>query len=208
MKIACIIPAYNEAKTIENVINCAKKVSYIDQIVVVNDGSNDNTGIICKNAGVKVLEHTTNLGKGAALKTGIECTKADIFIFLDADLIGLTPQHIINLLRPVINDEADMCVGIFSSGRFLTDLAQVIAPDLSGQRAIRANLLNKIDYFDVARYGVEIVINKLAARENWRVKNVELKDMSHVMKEEKLGFKNGIAARFQMYRDILRSFRM
>lgn len=81
-----IIPAYNEGKKILNVIGKTKK--YIENIIVVDDGSKDNTVEIAEKTGVKVLKHIINLGKGAALKTGCEFAlsrKAKILIAIDAD---------------------------------------------------------------------------------------------------------------------------
>lgn len=65
--------------------------------------------------------------------------------FLDADLIGLKPVHIENLVAPVVKDMADMTVGIFYSGRNITDLAQKLMPFLSGQRCVKREILDKLD---------------------------------------------------------------
>lgn len=204
MRIDCIIPAYNEEKTIGEVIDVVKQVEIINNIIVVNDGSMDSTSSIAKNKAVRVIDMDINKGKGAAIKEGLKSTDADIILLLDADLIGLTKKHIIDLLQPVIKDEADMSIGIFNSGRFATDLAQVVAPHLSGQRAIKKFVLNSLDNMDMTRYGIEVALTKHVSKNGFRVKNVELKDMTHVMKEEKLGFKKGFKARMKMYIDILR----
>lgn len=208
MKTACIIPAFNEEKTIKDVIEVVKNVKIIDEIIVVSDGSKDNTAKISRDMGVFTIEYEENKGKGAALKAGIDNTNADILLFLDADLIGLTKQHVISLLEPVINDEADMTIGIFSNGRLATDLAQKVAPHLSGQRAVKKEIIMNMSDIDMTRYGVEVALTKLVEKENYRVKTVELKDMTHIMKEEKLGFKKGIAARMKMYWEIVKCLKM
>lgn len=208
MRTACIIPAFNEEKTIKDVIEVVKSVKIIDEVIVVSDGSKDNTAKISRDMGVFTIEYEENKGKGAALKAGIDNANADILLFLDADLIGLTKQHVISLLEPVINDEADMTIGIFSNGRLATDLAQKVAPHLSGQRAIKKEIITNISNIDMTRYGVEVALTKLVEKENYRVKTVELKDMTHIMKEEKLGFKKGIAARMKMYWEIVKCLKM
>ncbi|QCX32274.1 glycosyltransferase family 2 protein [Caloramator sp. E03] len=208
MRTACIIPAFNEEKTIKDVIEVVKSVKIIDEVIVVSDGSKDNTAKISRDMGVFTIEYEENKGKGAALKAGIDNANADILLFLDADLIGLTKQHVISLLEPVINDEADMTIGIFSNGRLATDLAQKVAPHLSGQRAIKKEIITNINNIDMTRYGVEVALTKLVEKENYRVKTVELKDMTHIMKEEKLGFKKGIAARMKMYWEIVKCLKM
>ncbi|MCK4553728.1 glycosyltransferase, partial [Candidatus Parcubacteria bacterium] len=70
MKIFCIIPAYNEEKTIVEVINSVKPL--VDQVVVVDDGSGDKTFELAKAQNIAVLHHIINRGQGAALKTGTE----------------------------------------------------------------------------------------------------------------------------------------
>src|SRR5690606_7080704 len=109
-----------------------KLVKAVDEIIVVSDGSTDATPQVAEQFGAKVINLSMNLGKGGAMKVGVTHCNADTVLFLDADLIGLTPRHIKNLLQPVINDEVAMSIGVFGDGRFSTDLAQKISPFLSG----------------------------------------------------------------------------
>ena len=207
-KVVCIIPAFNEEKTIGGIIDVVKQVKTIDDIIVVSDGSIDNTAKVARDRNVTTVEYNENKGKGAALKAGFDTTNADILVFLDADLIGLTKEHIEDLLNPVLNDEADMSIGLFSSGRLTTDLAQIVTPFLSGQRAMKREVIQNIDNIDITRYGVEVALTKAVKRNNYVVKKVELKDMTHVTKEEKLGLKKGIAARMKMYWEIVKCLKM
>lgn len=85
-KIYCVIPAYNEIKHISDIINRSKK--FCDYVIVVDDGSLDNTFEIAQKAGADTLRLSINMGKGTALKTGCEYAihhGADIIIFIDAD---------------------------------------------------------------------------------------------------------------------------
>ena len=85
-KIFAVIPAYNEEKRIYDVVKKTK--NYADRVIVVDDGSKDNTKEAAENAGAIVLSHLVNLGKGAAAKTGCDYAfenKADIIILIDAD---------------------------------------------------------------------------------------------------------------------------
>ena len=185
-----------------------KQVKTIDDIIVVSDGSVDSTAKIARDRNVTTVEHNENKGKGAALKAGFDITNADILVFLDADLIGLTKKHIEDLLDPVLNDEADMSIGLFVSGRLTTDLAQIVTPFLSGQRAMKREVIQNIDNIDITRYGVEVALTKAVKKNNYAVKKVELKDMTHITKEEKLGLKKGIAARMKMYWEIVKCLKM
>jgi glycosyltransferase involved in cell wall biosynthesis len=208
MKTVCIIPAYNEERTIGGVIETVKSVGLVDDIIVISDGSIDSTAKIAREMGVNIIELNINRGKGAALKAGIDNTNADILLFLDADLIGLNVEHVNSLIYPVLNNEVDMTVGLFESGRFLTDLAQKVAPNLSGQRALKKCLIQRVSNMDMTRYGIEVALTRIAEREHYNYKTVYLKDMTHIMKEEKLGFTRGFAERMKMYWQIMKCFRM
>lgn len=100
-KIFAIIPAYNEEKQINSVITETKK--YVDEVVVVDDGSKDRTEEIAKKSNAIVLRHLVNLGKGAALKTGCDYAvknKAEIIIAIDADAQH-DPKEILNFLKKI-----------------------------------------------------------------------------------------------------------
>ncbi|MFV9567498.1 glycosyltransferase family 2 protein [Thermoanaerobacter mathranii] len=202
--ISVVIPAFNEGKNIGRVLSVLETIDMIDEIIVVNDGSTDDTKEQALKHDVKLVDLPKNQGKGKALKAGIDNAKGDIIVMLDADLIGLTEKHFVNLVSPVLKDEADMTIGIFSGGRKSTDFAQKVAPFLSGQRAIKRQFLENIEKMEISKFGVEIALNKHAKKNKLRVLNVPLENLSHVMKEEKLGLIKGFYARLKMYFDILK----
>lgn len=204
MNVTAIIPAYNEEMTIAGVVNIVKKVDKIQKVIVVSDGSTDRTAEIARECGAEVIELAENIGKGGAIKAGVSECGTEIILFLDADLIGLTEQHVMDLIEPVIQDSADMTVGIFRNGRMVTDLAQKVTPYLSGQRAIKKSIIEKIPNIDITRYGVEVALTKYLKNFSARVEEVELIDMTHVTKEEKLGIIRGVQARLKMYWDIVK----
>jgi glycosyltransferase involved in cell wall biosynthesis len=204
MNVTAIIPAYNEEQTIANVVCCVKNVDKIQKIIVVSDGSTDRTADIARECGVDVIELQENVGKGGAIKAGINECGTEVILFLDADLIGLTEKHVLDLISPVINNESDMTVGIFKNGRMVTDLAQKVTPYLSGQRAIKKSIIDKISNIDITRYGVEVAVTKYVEKTSVRVQEVDLPDMTHLTKEEKLGLIKGVQARLKMYWDIVK----
>ncbi|MGQ9622653.1 MAG: glycosyltransferase family 2 protein [Candidatus Caldatribacteriaceae bacterium] len=205
MKTTAIIAAYNEEKTIGPILDVLKESSIIDQIIVVSDGSTDKTVEIARSKGAEVVELLHNMGKGGALYHGLEYIQSDIVLLLDADLIGLTSKHVEALVGPVMKGEADIAIGVFKEGRLATDLAQKIAPFLSGQRAIKTDILQNIPDMEVTRYGVEVAINRYVRKNGVRVKLVKLPRLTHVMKEEKFGLVKGLRERVKMYWEIFKN---
>jgi len=210
MSVTAIIPAYNEEKHIGQVLAAVKRVSEIDDIVVVSDGSTDRTvEVACGFHGVRVIQLPQNMGKGYAMKVGLDNTPASIVLFLDADLVGLEPHHIRALLLPVYHGAADMALGVFCSGRGMTDLAQRLTPFLTGQRAVKRWVLDMLgdDVWNTG-YGVEMALTRYVRKWNLKVVEVPLYGITHAMKEEKMGVMRGMAARLKMYWEIAKQLRM
>jgi len=111
-KITVVIPTKNEEKTIEEIINKCK--IHADEIIVVDGHSEDNTPAIAKQQGVKiVLDH--GKGKGDGVRVGIKEAKGDIIVFIDADG-SHSPDDIPKLVKPILEDKADLVVGSRGKG--------------------------------------------------------------------------------------------
>ncbi|AZR72384.1 glycosyl transferase family 2 [Anoxybacter fermentans] len=204
MKVSAVIPAYNEEKTIGNVLSVVIDCPEIEEVIVVNDGSTDKTSDVVRQFPVQLIELEENRGKGAAMKVGVDRATGDVIIFLDADLIGLTVKHLQKMLAPVLNGETDMVIGIFEHGRFATDLAQKVSPFLSGQRVVKRSVIDGLGNMEMTRFGVEIALTRYALAHNIPCKEVYLENMSHLMKEEKLGLVRGFLHRLKMYWEIIK----
>ncbi len=200
--VSVVIPALNEEDTVSGIVSLLVTIDLLDEVIVVCDGCTDNTAQVARDAGATVIELPENVGKGGAMMVGVRAASNDVILFLDADLIGLTREYVINLVTPVLQGKADMTVGIFEKGRVATDFAQTVAPFLSGQRAVRRSMLEGMSDLDASRFGVEIALTRYAVENNLTVKEIVLKDMTHRMKEEKLGLIRGVAARMRMYWEI------
>ncbi len=204
MKIAAILPAYNEADRVANVARVVLRCPSIDEVIVVNDGSTDNTAEVVRQIpGVRLVNLPKNRGKGGAMGAGVDATDAKLLVFLDADLIGLKCEHVEALIEPVRTGKYQMAVGRFRGGRKLTDWAQRVTPNISGQRAIRRDVFVQIPDLDTIRYGVEMAITRYCRRWHVPTLTVWITGVTHPMKEEKLGFARGIISRARMYTQIL-----
>ncbi|MCD6558290.1 MAG: glycosyltransferase family 2 protein [Palaeococcus sp.] len=183
-KISIVIPAYNEANRIGTVLS--EIPEFVDEIIVVDDGSEDNTSEVAKSFGVKTLRLEPNQGKGAAMREGVKEATGDIIIFMDADGQH-KPDEIIKLVEPIVKDEADFVIGsrmIKAQGKrplirkvsnFLSTflIRMKVGVDVkdtqSGFRAIKREFLPEIES---KRYEVETEILIKAVKKGARVKEV------------------------------------
>ncbi|MGF7119289.1 glycosyltransferase family 2 protein [Methanobacterium oryzae] len=138
IKTLAILPAYNEEISIGSMVLNTKR--FVDHVLVVDDGSIDNTVEIAKIAGAEVIEHLSNKGKGAALKTGFNAVNGhDIIVTMDSDGQH-NPAEIPKLIEPLINGEADIVIG----SRYLN--GQIT--DTPFYRRIGQNVLDQVTYLN------------------------------------------------------------
>ena len=191
-QVSVVIPAFNEEKTIEHVINTVKQVSEIVQIIVVDDGSTDNTaGVVSNISDVTLISHSSNKGKGSAMKTGLRKVVGDIVLFLDADLSEINSEQIRAIIQPILDNQADITKTKFKreAGRVTELTAKPLLnfffPELSfeqplsGQFAAVKTFLDKIDL--EKDYGVDIGIVLDADALGMRIVEVDIGNIVHKM---------------------------
>lgn len=114
MKLSVVMPVYNEANTVEEMIRRVQAVGLADEIIVVDDGSSDGTAAALNKLngqkGVQVLTHAKNIGKGAAVRDGIQAAKGDLILIQDADL-EYDPRDVKKMLDPIESGLADVVYG-------------------------------------------------------------------------------------------------
>ena len=167
-KVSVIIPAFNEENTVATVVEVIKKVSCVDEIIVVNDGSSDKTAEEALKAGATVINHEVNKGKGEALFTGYKSAECDIIAFIDADIHNLTSKKVEAMIKPILTGKTEITKTKFAreSGRVTELTAKPLLnfffPEisfeqpLSGQFAARKEILKKIHF--EKDYGVDVGI--------------------------------------------------
>lgn len=141
IKISIIIPAKNESESLVGLLPALQKIIPDAEIIVVNDGSTDNTRQICEEAGVRVVNHPYSRGNGAAIKSGARNASGDTFIFMDADGQH-RPEDIVGLLNRY-KEGYDMVVGARGSDSqasrtrlFGNGLYNRIASYMTGQKIV------------------------------------------------------------------------
>lgn len=212
--IAAILPAYNESGNIAAVLQVLHETDILDEIILVDDGSRDNTAEIMRQAAaqdkrMKVICHETNQGKGQAVFTGWAAVSAPYLLLLDADLKNLTPGHLRSLLIPVLEHRADMTLGLFWGGHLNTDLSHWFTPFLTGQRGLRSDLMKYISNDAALGYGFEVALSIAAHQAGFRTRKVPLKGVWHPSSEirpERGGYWSGVAWRLHMYGQIFKAF--
>ena len=167
MRVAAIIPAWNEAETIGPVIAAALRARTVGEVIVVDNGSTDATAEIAASYGVRVVLEPIQ-GKGEAMRRGVASTDADAIVFLDADLYGLEPRHVDALANRILSGRADMACGLCDRGSTRNTLGLHYLPILSGQRALRRDLFEALAPEEASGYKVEVALNSLVAQRKLR----------------------------------------
>ena len=177
--VSAVIPAFNEHERIADTVIALRSISGIDEIIVVDDGSSDDTAARADNAGADTVLRQRNAGKGAALTAGAAIAAGDILLLIDADL-GSSAAEALKLLNPVRAGTADMTIATFPiiPGKgggvgLVVRLARwgirrltgrIVSAPLSGQRAVTRKLLNEVGGF-AGGWGVEVALTVTAL---WR----------------------------------------
>jgi glycosyltransferase involved in cell wall biosynthesis len=211
--MAVIVPAFNEENGMVRVLAALLDCSFLHEIVIVDDGSTDATwsvanGYCQQDNRVKAVRHEHNLGKGQALLTGLNESISKTIVTVDADLWGLKPEHMRDLVKPVVDHQCDMSYAVFKQGQWNTDLAHILTPWLTGQRCLRRELFRQISWRAAAGYGLETAITVAAQRADWHKKKIFWKGVFHPPSEGHRGLIRGIYTRLRMYLHILRAWQL
>jgi len=187
-KLSIIIPAFNEEQTIGDLVKKCHTLYPQSEIIVINDGSSDDTAGVAQKAGADVRSHPYNIGNGAAIKSGIRIAAGDILVFMDGD-----DQHNPEDIQKLLNyfPEYDMVVGErsiwgqASAGRAVGNkifnwlssyVAKVKIKDLtSGFRAVKTAVANNYLYLLPNTYSYPTTITLGVIREGRSVKYVPIK---------------------------------
>jgi len=203
-KVSCIIPAYNEEAGIANVLLAVNNHPLIDEVIVVNDGSKDQTETVVRSylsQNVRLISLEKNQGKSYAIKTGIQNARNEFILMLDADLIGLTEGCVTGLIRPVLDGQADISLSL----RGNSGLYRLPGLDfVSGERVFKKGLIDDLNQLDSLKgYLIESFMNKIIVQKKLKIKVVDWPKVSITKRVEKIGFWRGTMAEFKMDAEII-----
>ncbi len=210
-RVTAVIPAYNEAQNIGTVLTILKGVNVVDEILVVDDGSQDaTTDVVNKmratNERLSLISLPENQGKGNAILAGADAGKNDILLFLDADLKDIKPAHIQDLIRPVRSGKFGISIGLFEDGRWKTNITHNLFPFLSGQRCLRWSLFNNLYRKFINGWSIETALSLHAKFQDYPVTYVIWRGVTHAIRTEKRGILAGCWSHLKMWLEIGKYF--
>ena len=201
-RISAVIPAYNEEKTVGAVIEAVKTAGFFEQIIVVSDGSTDNTAKAARSAGAEVVELESNQGKGTAVAAGLAKTDSPLVCFLDADLVGLRSEHLQKMAEPVLSGRWVMSVGMVDRGSVFNFLSGLL-PLISGQRVLCREVFEKIPSEFRSGYKMETAMTWICRRGKLPCGRVVLSKLKIIKKISKLGILFGLIGYLSMLRQVI-----
>lgn len=208
--VGVVIPAYNEADNISAVLAAVCAAGWLEEIIVVDDGSSDATSDVAQNFArrderILIERFTSNHGKAAAMLAGVRALSTDLVIFLDADLVGLTPSHLRELQGLQKSGSREMAVALFQMGHaFPVNVPQRLVPHLSGQRCLwRGEAEQALLPLASDRYGVEAGLSIHARLQHWKVRKITWSGVTHHLAWRKRKMMAGLHSRWEMYSQIV-----
>lgn len=205
-KVSCIIPAYNEAPRIAGVLRAVVGHPLVAEVLVIDDCSRDDTANVVNGFNdVRFIRQPVNMGKSSAIARGITEAKSDFLLFLDADLVGLTPDDISRLIEPIHSGKADISLSL---RRNTVGFWRWIGLDyLSGERVFSKQLVaNHVQ--EIARlpgFGLEVFLNRLCIKKRLRFAVVDWPNVDSPWKYKKQGWWQGIQSEFRMNWQIVKT---
>ncbi|HBD01950.1 hypothetical protein A2187_00085 [Candidatus Collierbacteria bacterium RIFOXYA1_FULL_46_24] len=203
MTTTCIIPSYNESLRLPYVLTQLSQVPLLTQLIVVNDGSSDNTSQILQQfPHVLLLNHPHNLGKTAAVKTGLTHALHNNILLFDADIAHFTPEEVTRSIQAFTQDPAiDMLVYRTIADKWPQKLVRADLV-LSGERLLRRQILTKILQQPLEKFQLEIAINHFMLSQHKKIVWMPFTGLGP-HKVHKFGL-SGIIPDLQMYLDLFR----
>lgn len=203
--LTCLIPAWNEAARIGRVLAAVVGHPLLTEVIVVDDGSGDDTAAVAEAGGARVIRGPGNLGKTGALALGLAAVTTPHVMLIDADLSGLTPAAVAALAAPVLSGRAEAAISLRGNAPLAWRLIGV--DYISGERVLPMALLagEAVRLAALPRFGFEVFLNRRLIAEGARVAIVRWPEVASPSKASKRGLRAGIGADLGMMRDIFRT---
>lgn len=204
-RVSAVVPAHNEAERINNVLDVLTTYNDFREVIVVDDGSDDNTIDIVKKYGVKYVKLNQNNGKGTAMNKGVDIAKGDVIFFCDADIIGLNHKIISEIVNPVVENKFEMFIGMRNRKLYYLSWILSFIPLLGGERALTKKLWQKLPEHYKDKFKIETALNFYAKYYLNGFGYKVFPGLTQTIKEKKYGFKVGLKRRLMMISDVMKA---
>jgi glycosyltransferase involved in cell wall biosynthesis len=220
IKVSIIIPVYNEKPTLLALLEQVERLPLDKELILVDDGSTDGSREILEQIPperAKVVMHETNIGKGAAIKSGLPLTTGDVITIQDADL-EYDPADLLKLLKPIMDGKADVVYGSRFTGerrnmffwhwvgnRFLTLVTNILYDSTLSDmetcyKMFKADIIKSID-LKSRRFEFEVEITAKILKQRYRIYEVPISYAGREFDEgKKITWRDGITALWNLFR--------
>jgi len=201
------VPAYNEGKNIARVLDVLKTYPYFDEIIIVNDGSKDNTAKVAgryANSKIRLINHKHNKGKTAAILTGIKASKGNMTVMIDADLINLQHKNINKMIYLVLSKKYDLAILDREGDRQAVWGWTNCARLFGGERCFWKKDFNKVKLPENAGYLIETIMNLHYISHHKKIRTIYCKNLFNLHKHHKEGFVQGCKDYYDVGKKIVR----
>lgn len=206
MRFSCIVPAYNEWPRIASVLTTVLSCDEIDEVIVVNDGSTDDTQSVIDTFSHPKLQKISqeNAGKTKAVFAGIVISTWDYIVLIDSDLLYLKPEHIKSLVDPIIQKKVDATLSMRENS---LGIYSVLGYDfITWERVMHRSIFSDTAYFlNWPGYWLEVKINDKLMESNAMVLSVKLDGVITPWKTMKVGKWQGFIEWIDMTHQVIRS---
>jgi polyisoprenyl-phosphate glycosyltransferase len=201
-RVAAIVPAYNEQETLAEVLGVLQATPLVDEVIVVSDGSTDDTPAVGRALGARTLQLKRNHGKATAMATGVAHTDAPYLLFVDGDILNLTTDLVAQLIDPVVHGRSAMTIGVRNRGRLVNAVHRQTGPLLSGIRCLRREVFEAVPEEFLDGFCIETALNWACRTLRCRMTTIVLYNLKHLVKEKKRGLAAGVRARLEMFASV------
>ncbi|HVE94616.1 MAG TPA: glycosyltransferase [Acidimicrobiales bacterium] len=201
MIVDCVIPARDEADTVAEVVRAARACKYVRTVIVVDDGSTDATASEAAGAGALVVRRTSDGSKAHAMQDGVARSDADVLLFADADLVGITAEHLDAIVEPVLARRAALSIGTFDYRPWNWFVLRF--PPTTGERCMPRWVFDAVPAHKRNGYTIEIMINEVIAEGRLPTVARVMRGVTHRTKRDKFGKFEGYRRTWRMFFELL-----
>lgn len=206
--VSCLIPAYNEGANIGRVLEVVRELPFLDEIIVMDDGSSDNTFEVVRqyqrqNPALKLLSTAANCGKTQAILKGVNACRGEIVVILDSDLINLTPDNVVKLVSAVRDKTYDLTILDRAGDRKAIWGWTNCARFFGGERAFRKEDFLQIEFPARGGFLLEIIMNLNFIRRRKKIKTIFCDNLFTVHDYNKKGVGAGCKHYWKISAEIL-----